>query len=356
MYPRVVRSHLTALLVAAFAAILSISAMILIWTNPDVLSSLTASRTTEPVKTEAPRATGSQPAPAPPPADLQLDTFLPNQKMDLTPDQAEKINLASPLATANPSAPLFNPSWLSPTDLATATDCMAKAIYYEASQEPPVGQMAVAQVILNRLRHPRYPKSICEVVFQGSERPSGCQFTFTCDGAMKRRPDAAGLARAHSVADAALHGAVSFIAGQATHYHTIWIVPIWANQMNKVAIIGHHVFYRQPAAYGGWPEQVTAGAALSQQPVEPALPISQGIKTPATVVPNLIAEQNSDKTQMGPVIVANMVTKKSPQAEEPLVNTTQPPATRATDIAPPSPLFGIERRRRPNIALPPGSF
>jgi spore germination cell wall hydrolase CwlJ-like protein len=152
----------------------------------------------------------------------------------------------------NPTPAPFRPEWLSPGDLETATDCMAQAVYYEANSEPFAGQLAVAQVILNRLRHPRFPKTVCGVIHQGSERTTGCQFTFACDGSLARKPDPAGLQRARTVAQAALHGAVSAQAGQATHYHTIWIVPVWAAELRKVAIVSHHVFYRPPAFYAGY--------------------------------------------------------------------------------------------------------
>ncbi|WP_068080033.1 cell wall hydrolase [Novosphingobium rosa] len=182
-----------------------------------------------------------------------VDSFLPQQIQNLGRDQAHAYNLASPLEAINPAPPAFHAEWLSPPELDRATDCMASAIYYEAGSESLTGQLAVAQVILNRLRHPRYPKTVCAVVHQGSERATGCQFTYTCDGAQSRPPDAARLQRARLVAQAALHGATSAQAGQATHYHTVWIVPVWAKDLRKVAIIGNHVFYRPPGAYPGYP-------------------------------------------------------------------------------------------------------
>ena len=196
----------------------------------------------------------------PPPTDLPLESFLPSQIRAISAAQAIAENLASPLTLQNPPPPIFLANWLSPDDLGRATDCMASAIYYEAGGEPEIGQMAVAQVILNRLRHPRFPKSVCGVVYQGSERASGCQFTFSCDGSLRRPPDAAGLARARRIADLALHGGTSLLAGQATHCHAISIVPVWAREMRKVAIIGHHVFYRPPSAYGGYPAPALSAA------------------------------------------------------------------------------------------------
>lgn len=182
-------------------------------------------------------------------AETGLTSFLPQQVRDLGRDQARAYNIAAPLEPLNPAPPAFQAEWLSPLELERATDCMASAIYYEAASESLAGQLAVAQVILNRLRHPRYPKTVCAVVHQGGERVTGCQFTFICDGALSRLPGPARLQRARLVAQAALHGATSAQAGQATHYHTIWIVPLWAGALRKVAIIGNHVFYRPPGAY-----------------------------------------------------------------------------------------------------------
>ncbi|WP_343612317.1 cell wall hydrolase [Novosphingobium sp.] len=185
-------------------------------------------------------------------SDPELESLLPQQIRNLSSDAARAYNIASPLEPTNPAAPPFHPEWLSAQELERATDCMATAIYYEAASESLAGQLAVAQVILNRVRHPHFPKTVCAVVNQGSERALGCQFTFTCDGALTRAPNPAGLQRARRVAQAALHGATSAQAGQATHYHTIWIVPRWAGQLRKVAIIEHHVFYRPSAFYAGY--------------------------------------------------------------------------------------------------------
>jgi spore germination cell wall hydrolase CwlJ-like protein len=121
---------------------------------------------------------------------------------------------------------------------------MADAIYYEAGFEPVAGQRAVAQVIINRVRDPNYPKSVCGVIFQGYERKTGCQFSFVCDGSMKRRPPTAqeeGYARI--VAEQALDGYVDAAVGTATHYHTDYVRPNWAPNMVKVTKIGQHIFY-----------------------------------------------------------------------------------------------------------------
>jgi hypothetical protein len=129
-----------------------------------------------------------------------------------------------------------------------ALTCLAQAISYEAGNETLAGQEAVAQVILNRLRHPAYPKSICGVVYQGSERKTGCQFTFTCDGSLLRPRSAQSIAFATAVAERVLSGGTSAIVGGATHYHANYVSPYWAPSLVKIATIGAHIFYRMPGA------------------------------------------------------------------------------------------------------------
>lgn len=131
-----------------------------------------------------------------------------------------------------------------------AQQCLTTAIYYEAAQEPDEGQRAVAQVILNRVVHPSYPKSVCGVVYQGSERSTGCQFSFTCDGSLRRKPSSFYWSRARKVATAMLAGEVSIPAGLATHYHTIDIRPYWAPSLNFIGAIGNHRFYKWKGAAG----------------------------------------------------------------------------------------------------------
>jgi hypothetical protein len=108
-------------------------------------------------------------------------------------------------------------------------------------------------VVLNRARHPAYPKSVCGVVFQGHERSTGCQFTFTCDGAISRRPMTSVWARARYVAEQALAGKVYAPVGWATHYHTNWVVPYWSSSLVKLANVGTHIFYRWEGNWGKAP-------------------------------------------------------------------------------------------------------
>jgi cell wall hydrolase len=135
-------------------------------------------------------------------------------------------------------------------DSARALHCMTQAIYYEAAREPVRGQQAVAQVVLNRVRHPAYPKSICGVVYQGAARDTGCQFTFTCDGALRWAPQAALWRQAQDVAKRALAGFVDKDVGSATHYHAAYVVPYWAPTLVKMTQVGQHIFYRWTGPWG----------------------------------------------------------------------------------------------------------
>ena len=131
-----------------------------------------------------------------------------------------------------------------------ALECLAQAVWYEAASESEAGQRAVAQVVLNRLAHPNWPNSVCGVVYQGAERATGCQFTFTCDGSLARRPSGTSWARAQRIAAAALSGEVYEPVGHATHYHTLWVDPYWARTLDHVGTIGAHRFYRNRGAGG----------------------------------------------------------------------------------------------------------
>lgn len=135
-------------------------------------------------------------------------------------------------------------------DRGRALHCLTAAIYYEAASEADAGQRAVAQVVLNRVAHPAYPNTVCGVVFQGSERRTGCQFSFTCDGALARVPNRLFWLRAETVARAALSGYVYAPIGLATHYHTVQIHPYWADSLAYLGTIGAHRFYRFGGAAG----------------------------------------------------------------------------------------------------------
>ncbi|EAQ30545.1 hypothetical protein NAP1_07195 [Erythrobacter sp. NAP1] len=131
-----------------------------------------------------------------------------------------------------------------------AAECLAQAIWYEAASESEAGQRAVAQVVLNRVSHRSWPGSVCGVVYQGSQRRTGCQFTFTCDGSLSRRAGGRSWDRAKQIADEALAGSVYAPVGHATHYHTLWVNPYWASSLDHIGTIGAHRFYRSKGAAG----------------------------------------------------------------------------------------------------------
>ncbi|VWX52857.1 cell wall hydrolase [Novosphingobium sp. 9U] len=171
----------------------------------------------------------------------------PAEFQALAPADARTFNASVPFSTApNPAARPFAFAG-SDEDRLRALDCLAAAVLYEAGDDPE-GQRAVAQVVLNRVRHPAFPRTVCGVVFQGSERRIGCQFTFTCDGALARAYSEALWTRARAVASAALSGTVYKPVGQATHYHTDWVVPYWSASLDKIVAVHSHLFFR----WSGW--------------------------------------------------------------------------------------------------------
>ena len=148
-----------------------------------------------------------------------------------------------------------------------AVHCLTQAIYYEAASEPREGQEAVAQVVLNRLKHPAFPKSVCGVVFEGSQRGTGCQFTFTCDGSLSRAPVSWRWDAAQQVAAAALAGHVASGVGAATHYHAAWMTPYWSSSLVRTQRIGGHIFYRMPGPEGS--PQALTGQYSGDEPAPP---------------------------------------------------------------------------------------
>jgi len=122
-------------------------------------------------------------------------------------------------------------------------DCLTQAVYFEARGETARGQAAVAQVVMNRVASPSFPKTVCGVVFQGAAS-HGCQFSFACDGSMRHGLETDAWDRARQVAERALSGRVLADIGGATHFHTTSVRPDWGPQMLRVAQVGLHVFYR----------------------------------------------------------------------------------------------------------------
>jgi spore germination cell wall hydrolase CwlJ-like protein len=220
---------------------------------------------------------------------------LPNQIRDLAPETALQVNATIPLASGpNPAAVPFTLAKASVETRARALECLTSAIYYEAAQEPTDGQRGVAQVILNRVRHPAFPNSVCGVVYEGSTRPTGCQFTFTCDGSMARAPVPALWNRARQVAEAALKGAVYAPVGHATHYHANYVVPYWASSLVKTSVEGAHIFYRWQ---GGWGRPAAFNDRWTGSEGNPAALRLAALSAPHSVTPLKTAETTVEKLE-----------------------------------------------------------
>jgi spore germination cell wall hydrolase CwlJ-like protein len=131
--------------------------------------------------------------------------------------------------------------------------CLATAIYFEARGEPEKGQIAVAQVVLNRLKNPAYPNTICGVVYQNKNKRNRCQFSFACDGIRDRITDMRSWGAAQALAQKVVNNpTTTFLSnvGAATHYHATYVRPRWARHMKKMDKIGRHIFYQTYG--GGW--------------------------------------------------------------------------------------------------------
>ena len=179
-------------------------------------------------------------------------------------------------------------------DRSRALQCLADAVYYEAASEPDAGQRAVAQVVLNRVRHPAFPATVCGVVYQGSER-GGCQFSFACDGSMARGRARAAWTRAAGVAAAALAGYVYAPVGLATHYHTYAVTPAWNRTLVMTDMVGAHLFHRWKGYWGtaaAFTQTYRGGEPLPapHTRVAPLLPLptiaaAVPVTPPATILP-----------------------------------------------------------------------
>jgi hypothetical protein len=151
----------------------------------------------------------------------------------------------------------------------TEIDCLAEAVYYEARSEGVQGQMAVAEVVMNRVKNPHFPKTVCGVVFQGQYRNTGCQFTFTCDGSRRQGPRGEAWDRARAVALHVAMGLNKPVTNKATHYHTDYVNPYWSAGLVETAEIGTHVFYRFPKNQQEW-SRARIALAAQERTSEPA--------------------------------------------------------------------------------------
>jgi len=165
---------------------------------------------------------------------------------------------------------------------ARAEKCLANAVYFEARGEPVRGQIAVAQVVMNRVFSPFYPNDVCGVVYQNANRHNACQFTFACDGIpdIVTEPDA--YERAKRIARDMLDGKLWMPeVAKSTHYHAFWVHPDWVGEMKKVYKLGVHAFYR-PLAWGDGSDEPTWGdaktTAIETAKEEAAGPVSYSLE------------------------------------------------------------------------------
>ena len=235
-----------------------------------------------------------------------------------------RISVASAMSVfkPGPAAKPFQAGVLNP---ARELECLAQAVYYEARGETPAGQAAVAQVVLNRVRHPAFPKSICGVVFQGARSGRGCQFSFACDGSLRLTREMGAWTRAEKIASRAFEGQVMSQVGNATHFHVTAIQPGWSNLL-KVAQVGAHVFYR----FGG-----KAGAAKAFN----AEPKNEDVVAPmdAPAAPLILASSVTPAPASGePAHAAEPAAAAKPDAPKADAAHSEPAAAPASSAVKPS--------------------
>jgi hypothetical protein len=226
--------------------------------KPDLPVSL-APAPARPVSAPAQMA-AADPAPA-------LQTSIAPTLVSLPMSAAIPIDMV-PLPRPAPGAPPPSPAerlHLEGKDFAKAERCLANAVYFEARSEPVRGQMAVAQVVINRAFSGFYPADVCGVVYQNADHYLGCQFTFACDGKRKLINERGAWARANRIAKQTLEGLIYVPeVAKSTHYHAVYVHPNWVREMHRMVRYGEHAFYR-PIAWGnGADEPVWGSAALAQ--------------------------------------------------------------------------------------------
>lgn len=230
------------------------------------------------------------------PADRRLLQQLALTVPDAGPNETQTVPAVS-LRLPSEGAPPFVADPASLDDERRATDCLSAAIYYEARSEPLDGQRAVAQVVLNRVRDRAFPASVCRVVYQHSA--AGCQFSFACDGSTGHPLEPRAWAVAVEIAKAALAGSVFAPVGSATHYHTTAILPWWAASLERIGVVGSHIFYRWGdrlagalsfrQAYSGHEAAQTTIAAAAPDPLYSATSDEVGVTVHRGVGPVRLA-------------------------------------------------------------------
>ena len=185
-------------------------------------------------------------------AELRLDEVgrlieLERQSLKSVPTGTLKWALGAAEADTSRKV-VYNADWLSSLPNGKGGDqftCLAEALYFEARGESIKGQVAVAEVILNRVESSKFPDSVCGVINQGTGRKYACQFTYTCDGHAEKVGNPAAYARVAKIAKAMLSGMPRRLTDGATYYHTTAVKPNWSRVFAHTATIGVHRFYRE---------------------------------------------------------------------------------------------------------------
>ena len=209
--------------------------------------------------------------------------------------------------------------------------CLSEGVYYEARGESRLGQIAVAEVILNRVASPHYPNTICGVVYQGSHRATGCQFTFTCDGSVNKSPRGRPWRQAREVAAEVMAGDYVPVTGRATHYHTDEVRPRWAPRLVETNRIGAHIFYRYPTASerAAMPSWANAGRRSAPSSTDAAEEATQPDTMEAPQV--LLVSEGAVAALPAAPTVADAVASPQPEAETAASAAATPVAPVATN-------------------------
>jgi hypothetical protein len=271
--------------------------------------------------------------------DAREQRDLPEAKVVLVSNMAPASPLDAPTVPSLRAAAAMKFSGANRSD----SDCLTQAVYYEARGEGDDGMRAVAQVILNRVRHPAYPKTICGVVYQGAYQRTSCQFSFVCNGAMGAPVESWAWRRAKKVADSALSGYVMTAVGTSTSFHTTGVKPGWGGTMDRVAQIGSHIFYQfrgrgsriATSIEGVRPSDAPQTAAPAKAPLidtqtvallnaQPLNPQSAKAQADATQKPVQVSAQIHGKSAQD--IIAEVSTPAKTAAATPAAETVKTPA------------------------------
>jgi len=274
------------------------------------------------LRSQAPNVTSAKSTKLPPAiaaAPTPLNLPPPDLLRPIPPEEALKENAERPFSgRPDTAAAAFSLKTDNPSG-ARALECLTQAVYYEAASEGADGQRAVAQVVLNRMRHPGYPATVCGVIYQGAEKLTGCQFTFTCDGSLVRIPVPSLWKQAQKIAGEALAGKVYAPAGHATHYHADYVLPFWADSLDKSVKVGRHIFYRFKGGMG-------SAAAFSQRygglEPEPPPPSTVQVALDAVGISNPMLNIPTEDTGLQ-VPAGNLVTPAPPPEHKLVADTTQ---------------------------------